>query len=446
MGIKICAIGGYNEVGKNMTAIKIDDEVVVLDMGVHLESYIEYTEEEEDLRYVSKAELQKVGAVPNDKVIGDWKSKVKAIIPTHAHLDHIAAIPFMSSGYKCPIIATPFTVAVLSAILEDERMKIKNRIITLNENSKYRLSKDITVEFINMTHSTPQTVMVALHTKYGIIVYANDFKFDNYPTLGLKANTKRLQELGKKGIKLLICDSTYAPEAKKTPSESVAKEMLRDVLLGTDARGKAIVVSTFSSHLSRLKEIIGFGKKLERKILFMGRSLGKYVKAGEDIGIINFSKDVEIVKYSKKVKQRFKKINPKDYRKYLFVVTGHQGEPRSVLSKMVNGSLGFKFSSEDHVVFSCTVIPTDINKRHRERLESELKQLGVRIFKDIHVSGHAAREDLRDLINYVNPEHIIPAHGEIRMTTALQELAVEMGYKINKDVHVMQDGQVLSLK
>src|SRR3990167_974606 len=189
----------------------------------------------------------------------------------------------------------------------------------------YLVSNNIKIEFINMTHSTPQTVMVAVHTRYGIILYANDFKFDNHPTLGKKPNYERLEELGKKGIKALICDCTRADQPIKTPSELVAKEMLRDVMLGVDSRGKAVIVTTFASHLARLKSIIEFGRKMNRKIIFLGRSLAKYIEAGENIGIVNFSREVEIVKFGKQIKNRIKKIENEPRDRYLLVVTGHQG-------------------------------------------------------------------------------------------------------------------------
>ncbi len=443
--IEICAIGGYDEIGKNMTAIKVDDEVVIIDMGLHLDSYIKYTEEEEDdIVEISAAELARVGAIPNDKVIKDWKDKVKAIIPTHAHLDHVGALTFLSNNYNAPILCTPFTTEVIKAISKDEKIKLKNEIKTLNVNSIYYISDKIKIEFINMTHSTPQTVMVAVHTPKGIVLYANDFKFDNHPTLGKKPNYNKLEELGKKGVKVLICDCTRARQPIKTPSELVAKEMLRDVMLGVDSKNKAVIVTTFASHLARLKSIIEFGKKMNRKIVFLGRSLAKYTEAGEKAGLINFSKEVEIVKFGKQIKRRLKKIERDGTEKYLLVVTGHQGEPKSTLSKIVNGTIPFKFHSEDHVIFSCTVIPSEINIHNRAELEKRLREHGIRIFRDIHASGHASREDLRDLLNLVKPENIIPAHGEEEMKQALVDLAIEKGYKKDKTIHLLHDGDKIS--
>lgn len=440
--LEICAVGGYDEVGKNMTAVKFGDEVVILDMGLHLENYIKYTEDE-DILNLSGEELIRAGAIADISVIRDWNKNVRAIIPTHAHLDHVGAIPYISNRFSAPILCTPFTAAVVNAICTDMKIKLKNQLKTLNVNSIYHLSNNLVIEFVNVTHSTPQTVMVAIHTKKGIVIYANDFKFDLYPTLGNTPNFDKLRELGKKGVYALIVDSTYAYDARKMPSESVARQMLKDVMLGTNSKGKGIIITTFSSHLARLKSIIEFGKKLNRKIVFFGRSLAKYTKAGEDIGIIDFSKDVEIVAYGSKIKKKLKKIEKKRD-KYIFVVTGHQGEPKATLSKMVDGKINFHFNPEDHVIFSCKTIPSPTNIKNREHIEKVLKGYGVRIFKDIHVSGHAAREDLRDLINLVKPKHIIPAHGEPSMIAALKELALEMGYK-SDHIHLMSNGDKIRI-
>jgi len=440
--IEICTVGGYNEVGKNMTAVNVDGEVVIFDMGIHLESYIKYTEDE-DIIKVEPSELIKVGAIPDITKIEKWKNNVKAIIPTHAHLDHLGAVPYLSNNYDALILGTPFTIAVLKTILRDEGIIIKNKIRKLTPNSVFQLSKNLKIEFINMTHSTPQTVMAALHTKYGIILYANDFKFDRFPTLGEKPNYKRLKELGKKGVLCLILDSTYSQSYTKTPSESVAKEMLRDVLLGTGNRGKAVFVTTFSSHIARLRSIVECGQKMNRKVVFLGRSLSKYCKASESIGIAKFS-DVEIVKYRNDIKRTLAKMRKRGISKYLVVLTGHQGEPKAALSRIANGELGFNFEPDDHVIFSCKTIPTPTNIENRRVLEEKLKKQHVRIFTDIHVSGHAAREDSRDLIELARPRHIIPAHGEHKMTSAMADLALEMGYK-PKNIHVMRDGQILKI-
>ncbi len=443
--IEIATVGGYDEVGRNMTAVKVDDEVVIFDIGIHLENYTNYTQDE-DILNIDAETLIAVNAVPNISKIDDWKDNVKAIIPSHAHLDHVGGIPFLANAYKAPVLCTPFTGEVLRAILRDEKIRIKNSIKIINLNSSYKISKNLTVEFVNMTHSTPQTVLIVLHTKYGAILYANDFKFDQYPTLGKKPDFRKLEELGNKGVLALIVDSTYSNLPKKMPSESVAKEMLKDVLLGTDSKNKAVVITTFSSHLARLKSIIEFGKKLNRRIVFLGRSLSKYVGAGENVNIVRFSQEIEMVKYKSQIKKRLSQIMREGKQKYLLVVTGHQGEPKSTLARIINNEFDFKFNSGDHVIFSCNIIPTSTNRANREALEKKLEQYGVRIFRGIHVSGHAAREDSRDLINFVKPKHIIPSHGDLRLTSGMVNLASEMGYQLHTNIHQMKNGQRISLE
>ena len=439
--IEVCTVSGYNEVGKNMTAIKVDNEVIILDMGIHLDNYIKYTEDE-DIRDISKPELIKVGAIPDDSVIEDWHKNVSAIIPTHGHLDHVGAVAFMCNSYKSPIICTPYTAEIISTIAKDDNITIKNPLKVINSNSKYKLSDKITIEFIHITHSIPQTVLVAIHTKQGIVIYANDFKLDNHPVIGKKPDYEGIEELGKKGVLLLIAESLRASETKKTPSELIAREMLADVI-DDCSNNKGIIVTTFSSHLARLKSIIEFGNKIKRKVVFLGRSLAKYVYAGEKAGIIKFSDNIDIVKYAKQLKRRLKEIDKDGREKYLLVVTGHQGEPKSTLSKILNNEIQFALNNEDCVIFSCNVIPSEININNRKLMEEKLKSRRVRIFKDVHVSGHASKEDLRDFISMIKPKHIIPSHGDPSITIGLVELAKEMGYTLGKDVHLMRNGERL---
>jgi len=446
MAVEICAVGGYGECGKNMTAVKVDDEVVIFDIGLHLPNWIKFTNQEhEQVVAYNTDELKKVRAIPDDTVIDDWKDNVVAIIPGHAHLDHVGAVPFMADDYNCPIIATPMTAAVVKTICRDEKIKIRNKIIPLASNSKYKISENLTVEFVHITHSIPHSVMVALHTKYGVILYATDFKLDNDPILGKPPNYEKLKELAKKGILVSIIDALYAKEAKKTASERVAREMLRDTMLGVDSKGKAVFVTTFASHIARLKSIIEFGKQMKRKIVFMGRSLTKYAMAAEAAKLVNFRKDVEFCKFGREIKKKLREIEKRGPEKYLMVVTGHQGEPQSTLSKLTTNVLPFRFKSEDHVIFSCTVIPTAINRAHREVLEASLKDKGVRIFKDLHVSGHGCKEDMRDFIKMVTPKHIIPTHAEAESNQAFMELGVELGYQEGKTVHNLLNGHRLRL-
>lgn len=442
MAFEVCSIGGFSKTEGNSVAIKVGNEVVILDMGLSMENYIRYTEDREDTSSKTYKELLRVGAVPDYNFINDWKEKVVAIIPSHGHLDHVGAIPFAAPLFPtAPIISTPYSIEIINSILYDEHLHLPNKLIPISLNSSYKISNNITVEFVNVTHSIPQTAIVVLHTPFGKIMYANDYKFDRQPVLGKKPNFERLQQLGQEGIALLIINCLYAHEKKKCPSESVAKEMLKDVLLDSHCQGKALIVTTFSSHIARLKSIIELGKKLNRKIVFLGRSLSKYVEAAERINLVRFSNDVLMFKYRDKVAKILQKIQKEGKDKYLIVCTGHQGEPRSILAGIVRGELDFTFDPGDIIVFSCQVIPVEINIKNREKLEKALAKGGVRMFKDVHVSGHGALEDHRDMLELIKPQNIMPIHAEPEKGRLLAELAAQLG---NKNTFVMEDGKRLT--
>jgi ribonuclease J len=438
--IEILPIGGFREVGKNCTAVKVDDEVIVIDMGLHLQHYIEYTQDDDEVD-LSTNKLISIKAIPDISIMEEWIPLTKAICISHAHLDHVGAAPFLAHKFKCPIHGTPYTIEVLRALIEDKEVKLPNKLMSHDINSMFKVSDNIKIEFISITHSVVHSALIVIHTKYGSIVYANDFKLDNQPTLGHKSNIGRMKEM--KNVKALIVDSLYAHKPIKTPSESVARELLREVMISTYSDGKAIIVSTFSSHLARIKSIMEFSKQLNRKVVFLGRSLDKYIMAGERCGIVEFSKNAKIIKYRHQI-QKFLK-NCKTPEDYVFVVTGHQGEPKSVLARMIFQGY-FKFKKEDLVIFSCNIIPVEDGLRNREAMESELKKKKVRIFRDIHVSGHGAREDQRDLINMLEPEILLPSHSEIATAEQFLELAEEMGYKENKSCFLLKNGHKFKIE
>jgi len=440
--MEICTVGGYEEVGKNMTAVKVGDDVVILDMGIFLPAIVNL--EREERIEISYRKLRAIGALPEDSAIEDWRDKVRAIILGHVHLDHIAAVPYLASRYNAPVIGTPYTIEVLKSILRDEEIRLPNKLIALNPNSSYQVSENITAELIGITHSTLQCALIALHTPEGIVLYCNDFKFDNHPMLGKKPNYEKLRQLGRKGVKVVMVESLYASREGKTPSEKVAYELLKDVLLGTNNAGHAVFVTTFASHIARLHSIVELGKLMNRNIVIIGRSMEKYIKAAEKLKLVNLSKDALIAGRSKQIKKVLQKVE-KDPASHLVICTGNQGEPGSILDRLSRKELPFTFHPEDHVIFSCRVIQEPTNIANRMMLENRLKKFRVRIFTDVHVSGHTSREDLRDLINMVKPEHIIPAHGDIAKLTSLAELAEECGYKIGKNVHIASNGKRISL-
>ncbi|MDO8656467.1 MAG: MBL fold metallo-hydrolase [Nanoarchaeota archaeon] len=439
MPIEVCSISGFSKTEGNSVAIKVDEEVVILDMGLSMSDYIRYTEDREDMTPKTYKELLKVNAVPDYSYIEDWKKKVIAIIPSHGHLDHIGAVPYAAPLFKdAPVISTPYTIEIIKSIVRDERMEMPNRLIPVNSNSSYKLSDKITIEFVHITHSILHTAVVVLHTPYGKIMYVNDFKLDDHPLIGKKPNYERLKELGKEGVELLIVNCLYAHEHNKCPSVSVAREMIKDVMLGVNSKGKAMVVTTFSSHIARLKSIIELGKRLNRKIIFLGRSLEKYVKAAERLQIVNFTKDVRLIRHRDEIQKMLRKIQQEGKDKYLIVCTGHQGEPKSILSRIMRGDLDFTFAPGDIVVFSCQVIPVEVNLKNREIMDQTLKSMSVRIFKDAHVSGHAYVEDHRDLLEMIKPKHLIPIHAGPEKGKMVAAFAEQLGFK---NTHVMDDGQ-----
>ena len=448
--MKIYTVGGYNEVGKNMTVVDMGDDAVIFDAGFFMPAIVELQEQENKQQEYSERKLRNNHALPDDVILDKLgiRNKVRAILLGHAHLDHIGAVPYIAYRYNAPIIGTPFTVAVLKKLITDGKMSFHNKINKINPNSSFTIKgkkRNYKAEFINITHSTIQTSMIALHTPEGIVLYANDFKLDNTPVLGLPPNYDALKKISKQGVKAIIVDSLYSGDNRKTPSEKVARALLEEVMFTIKNEHHAIFVSTFSSHIARLKSITEFGKKLGREVYVLGRSMNKYISSANEVGICPFKKDIVIGSYKKQVENILAKVN-KQREKFLVMCTGHQGEPGSIMDRLSKNSLPFKFKSGDNIIFSSRTIPVPVNVANKEQMDKRLKKSGVRIFDDVHVSGHGGREDLRDLISIVNPENIIPSHGSTQQLTPMVELAKEMGYKAGKECHLMHDGQHLVLK
>ncbi len=430
--IEIIPVGGFSEIGRNCVIVKYEDESVILDLGLNMEEYIRLTEDEDVPQRIPLKTLIRENAVPDLDSVKEEMKTVKALCISHAHLDHVGAVPFFTSKINFPVHGTKFTIEVLKRLLDDKRKNLKN-LHAHPSNCKFKVGKKLEIEFIHVTHSTPHTVIIVVHTPEGAVVYANDFKLDNAPLLGERPNYAAMEKL--KNVKALILDSLYALDPRKTPSEAIAREMLRDVLLGTTSENKNIIVSTFSSHIARIKSVVELAESLGRKPVFVGRSLCKYLDAAKEAGIINFEGKAEFVRYGGKVESYFKKH--KNTKNKLFLATGHQGEPKAVLSRLANQKI-FPFQHEDLVIFSCKIIPNEDNFKNREVLEKKLKNMKVRIFTDVHVSGHACREDHREFIKKIKPEHVIPTHGNVEMLEAQKELAKEMGYE-DKKIHILKN-------
>lgn len=450
--MEICTVGGFEEVGKNMTAVKINNDVFIFDAGIYLPPVIEIqeTEPQKQGQAYSEQKLRKIGALPDDLVLDKlgWKDKVRALIIGHAHLDHVGAVPYIAHRYpNAQIIATPFTMSLLNVLLEDNRIYLKNKQVIMKGNSSMKIKgegQEYTLEFIHVTHSTLQCVLCALHTSEGIFFYALDYKFDNYPVMEERTNYKRLRELGRKGVKALVIEALYSGTERRTPSERIARNMVEDAFSRIRKTNSAIFVTTFSSHIARLKSIVDFGRRTNRKIVFLGRSLNKYVSCAIKIGECPFQKDVLMIKYGNQVNSFLKKLEH-ERGKYLVVCTGHQAEPGSILDRITNDETPFKFRSDDNIIFASSVIPVAVNIHARNMMDKKLMRKGVRIQTDVHVSGHAGREDLRDMIEMLKPKHVIPAHGTLQQEAPLIELAKELGYKFGETAHLSSNGKVLKV-
>lgn len=427
-----------------MVVIELEEDAFILDEGFFLPAIVSMNERD---KIMTERKLKSIKAIPEDSIINKIKHKIRAQFISHAHLDHVGAIPFLSDKYNAPIYGTPFTIQVLDSLLRDNDIVLRNRIHTIKPNTTFYVNgkkQKYKIDFINITHSTAQCLMIAIHTPKGIILYANDFKLDDTPVFGLKPNYKRLREIAKEGVLAFIVDSLYSGSERKTPSEKIARALLQEVLLTIQNRNSGMIVTTFSSHIARLKSIVEFGKKLNREVVFLGRSLDKYSTAAKNVGIAPFLNNIVISKYRRQVEKTLHKVEAKR-KDYMIVCTGHQGEPGSILERLSRHDLPFKLNHNDNIIFSSSVIPTPINKEQFAKMENRLKKSKPRIFRDAHVSGHAGREDLRDIVHIINPQHIIPSHGGLDKTKPMAELAKELGYKLDKQCHLMQDGGVLKL-
>ena len=441
MTVEVIAVGGYEEVGKNMTAIKINDEIIIFDMGIHLDRL--HIHEDTDIDKMHSLDLIERGVIPDDTLMRDVNGKVKAIVFSHGHLDHIGAVAKLSHRYEAPIFATPYTMALIEKTIKNERkFKCNNPLHILNPGDKVKISDEVDLEFVNTTHSIPQAVTPVVHTKEGAIVYALDFKFDNHQKLSQPPNYKRFKQLGKKGVLAAIIDTTNAAvmDEARTHSELVAKIILEDLLEQPLKEKNGLIITTFASHLERIQIICDIVEKSDREIMFLGRSMERFLSMAEKMGMIKLPSNASVYGNAKAINRALTRAN-ENRSNYILVTTGHQGEPDALLPRIANDKTEFEIRKDDNIIISAPIIPNPLNKSNRDLMEKRLKEHGARIFTNAHVSGHAGREDHRDFIRMLKPEHIIPAHGDLDMLTAYAELAEEEGYRIGNNIHILRNGQ-----
>jgi len=442
--IGIIAVGGYNEMGRNMTAVHVGDDIIIFDMGLRLDQV--QIHEDMEIERMHSLDLIKIGAIPDDTVMKGVNGTVRAIVCTHGHLDHIGAIPKLAHRYKAPIIATPYTIGLIKQLIKSERkFPAENELVEMNAGETKEISKNLSIEFIRVQHSTLDCVFIAVHTPRGILLYANDFKMDRTPTLGEPPDIKRLKQIGKEGVFLMITESTNAAIVGKTPSERIAKDMLNDVLIGTEETESGVIVTTFASHIARIAATLEIAKKMDRIPVLMGRSMDKYVKLAAKMGYVQLPENLKMYGVRKNIDKAFARIASEGKEKYLPIVTGHQGEPGAVLERISLDNTGYRIESGDKVIFSANVIPTPSTRANRHVLETKLKMRGARIYDGVHVSGHACKEDHWELLRMINPEHVIPAHGNLVMHSAYIEMAESTGYVLGDTIHLLRNGEELVL-
>ncbi len=442
--IGIIAVGGYNEMGRNMTGIRIDDEIIVLDMGLQLDRV--QIHEDVEIDKMHSMDLIKIGAIPDDTVMKEVSGSVKAIVCTHGHLDHIGAVSKLAHRYKAPIIATPYTAELVRHEISDEKkFKVTNEVIPLRLGGTYNLTPDIQIEFIRIQHSIVDSAFAAIHTNDGIILYASDFKLDRTPTLGEPPDFQRLRKLGKEGVRAMITESTNSGLSGKTPSEQIAKDLVRDVLLGTEETDSGVLITTFSSHVARINAIIEAAEEMNRIPVLLGRSMERYISIAHTMNYIKFPDALEIHGNRNAVDKALKRISQDGKEKYLPIITGHQGEPDSILTRIANLETQFKIEPGDKVIFSANTIPSPMTMANRHALEIKLKMQGARLYENVHVSGHASREDHWELLRMIAPEQVIPSHGNMTMHASYVEMAEDAGYVFGDTVHIMRNGEEMVL-
>jgi len=440
MEIEIVAVGGYEEVGRNMTAVRCGKDIVIFDMGLRLDQVMIH--EDAEIENMHSLDLIQMKAIPDDTMMNTVEGTVKAIVCTHGHLDHIGAVPKLAHRYNAPIIATPYTIELIRQQIQGEqKFGVNNKLFALKGGQRYTISPTLTLEFVRVQHSIIDTVMGVLHTPHGAIVYANDFKLDRTPVIGDPPDFARLRQLGKEGVLALIVESTNIDIKGRTPSERVARDLVRDVITSYEDDKSAIVVSTFSSHIARVKTIAECAHEIGRKPVLLGRSMERYSSTAEQMKLVAFPGTLSMFGNRRTVERTMRRMMKAGKEKFMPIVTGNQGEPGSVLTRIALDDTPYKIEKGDKILFSARVIPNPMNFGQRYMVETRLKMRGARIFEDLHVSGHAQREDHYELLHLLDPQHVIPSHGGMNFTGSYATFAEEVGYKFGSNLHILRNGQ-----
>jgi ribonuclease J len=446
MEIEIATIGGYEEVGRQMTAVRAGEDVVIFDMGLNLSKVLLHDNVETEKMH--SLDLIDMGAIPDDRVMSELQGDVQAIVPTHGHLDHIGAISKLAHRYDAPVVGSPFTIELVKGQLEGEqKFGVDNELIKMEGGESMEIGNGLELEFVHITHSIIDAINPVLHTPEGAIVYGLDKRIDHDPVLEDPFDMQRFREIAREGDGVLayIEDCTNAGKKGRTPSESLARHHLKDVLTSMEDYDGGIVATTFSSHVSRVRSLVDFAKEIGRQPILLGRSMERYSGAAERLGFVDFPDNLGMFGHRKSVDRAFKRIMNEGKGNFLPVVTGHQGEPRAMLTRMARGETPFELEQGDKVVFSARVIPEPTNEGQRYQAEKLLRMQGARIYDEVHVSGHLRQEGLYQMLDTLQPKNVIPAHQDMAGYAPYVRLAEEEGYKMGRDLHVSRNGNRIQL-
>lgn len=417
--LKIIPLGGLGEIGKNMMLMEYQDDIIIIDAG---------------LMFPSEEMLGIDLLIPDISYLLDKKDRVKGIFITHGHEDHIGALPYVLKQINVPVYATRLTLGLVSVKLKEHHLLANTKLITVPHGGQVKLG-NFRIEFFLVCHSIPDSAGLVIYTPAGIAVHSGDFKMDYTPVNGKPTDLSRLAQLGAQGVLLLLSDSTYAEMPGYTPSETVVGESLDRII--SEAPGR-VVVTTFSSLISRIQQVINSAAKYGRRVFIVGRSMSETVRMAHDLGYLNIPEGIM---------GTTDELHHLPHEKIVLVTTGSQGEPTSALVRMLHKDTSRAYIIKgDTVIISATPVPG--NEALVNRTVDTLFKRGATVYYDkvapVHVHGHGSQEELKLLLNLVRPKYFVPVHGEYRHLSFHARLAQSVG--IPKDhIFIMEDGNILEL-
>ena len=418
--LKIIPLGGLHEIGKNITVFEYEDEIIVVDCGISFP--------EDDMLGVDLV-------IPDVTYLVKNQEKIKGMVITHGHEDHIGGIPYFLKQINVPIYATRLTAGLISNKLEEHKLLRSTDMHIIQQGDIIKLGNNFQVEFIRSSHSIPDSVMLAITTPAGTVLHTGDFKVDYTPIDGQIMNFGRIAELGGQGILALMSDSTNAERKGFTMSECSVGDVFEKLFMNCRKR---IVVATFASNVHRIQQIVNSAVKYGRKIAVCGRSMINIITTAVELGYIKCPENIFI---------DIDMIGSYTDDQLVIITTGSQGEPMSALTRMAAGDhRKVKITPNDLIIISATPIPG--NEKYVSKVIDDLMQLGAEVvysaLADVHVSGHACQEEQKLILALAKPKYFIPVHGEYRQLRAHQETAELMG--IDKDdIFMLTNGRVLEL-